>query len=196
MDVAYETDLEQRIASLESKLGTLLGLEVKVETLLENESKQKNKIIIQVITHDMDKVFVALLLSATAASMGTTVQLFFQLWGLDAIRKTKNFAKKSMTEKTMSLLSPFSNKSLPLSKLNLLGIGPAMMKLMLKEHSVPSVGELMNICREAGVEFTACENSMALLGITQDELLDFVVRGSLTQVVKDATVSKANYIIG
>ena len=61
-----------------------------------------------------------LILSATAASMDMEVSVFFTFWGLNFLKKSKDYSKKSILQKMMEFIMPKNMNSLPLSDLNML----------------------------------------------------------------------------
>ncbi|MBI5399908.1 DsrE/DsrF/DrsH-like family protein [Candidatus Saganbacteria bacterium] len=117
---------------------------------------EKEKFCLVVFSGDMDKVLAAFILAATAASMGMEVKMFFTFWGLNVLRKNKFTAGKNWLQKMMNILNRGGADRLPLSKFNMLGLGPALMSIMMKNSRVPSVPDLIVTAKELGVKFIAC----------------------------------------
>src|SRR3989338_9027210 len=105
----------------------------------------KQKFNIAVFSGDMDKVLAAFILAKTAASMGMEVSMFFTFWGLNVLRKKKLTSGKNILQKMMNFMNKGGADRLPLSKFNLLGMGPLMMKIMMKQSKVPSIEEFANL---------------------------------------------------
>jgi len=93
---------------------------------------EKEKMNIVVFSGDMDKVLAAFILATTCASMGMEVSMFFTFWGLNVLRKKKFRSGKNILQKLMNFMNRGGADRLTLSKFNMLGMGPAMMKLMMK----------------------------------------------------------------
>ena len=69
---------------------------------------------------------------------------------------------------------PTGAERLALSKLNMLGLGTAMMKDVMKRQRIMSLPSLMKSAKEAGVRFIARDMAMGVMGLTRDELIDEV----------------------
>jgi len=187
MNASKETSLEERVAHLEKQLSTK---EKKSPT-----DQKSNHIILIICTQDLDQVLPALVIATNAATLGIKVTIFFTIWGINVIKKKRILAKKSFTEKLLSILTPRSNKHLPMSNLNLFGIGPMLLKHMLKEHKIPSLDELLELCRELDIRFTACELTMNLFGITEKELLEHAKCTGVTSIISEAATANCTLFI-
>ena len=127
---------------------------------------------IAVFSGDLDKVLAAFFLATTAASMGMEVKMFFTFWGLNVVRKKKLTSGKTLLQKMMSLLNRGGADRLPLSKFNLLGLGPLMMKIMMKQSKVPDVPELIKTAQELGVKLLVCTTTFGFMGFRKDDFID------------------------
>ena len=67
---------------------------------------------------------------------------------------------------------PRGAEKLALSKMNMAGLGTAMMKHMMKSRNVTSLPELIRQARALGVRFVACEMAMDVMGLTREELIE------------------------
>lgn len=133
---------------------------------------KKEKFTIVVYSGDLDRVLAAFILATTAASMNMEVNMFFTFWGLNVLRKKKLMSGKNILQKMMSLLNRGGADSLPLSKFNMLGMGPAMMKVMMKQSKVPGIPEMMKLAKELGVKFTACTTTFSFMGFQKEDFVD------------------------
>ncbi len=140
---------------------------------IEGGSK-KDKMRIICFSGDMDKAFAVLTLASTAASIGFDVAIFFTFWGLSLVRKKRELKSKNLLQKMMSLAMPKGLNSLKLSKMNMAGLGPAFMKMLIKQTKSPTLEDLFQSAKEAGVKFYACSTSCSILGIKKEELIDEV----------------------
>ena len=68
---------------------------------------------------------------------------------------------------------PKGSTKLKLSKLNMCGMGTAMLKGLMKKKGVPSLEELIKVAGELGVEINVCEMSMDLMGFKREEMIDY-----------------------
>jgi peroxiredoxin family protein len=148
--------------------------------------KAANRAALVVFSSDMDKVMAAFVIAAGAAAMGMDVTMYFTFWGLAAIRKTTRLRRKSFTEKLTSLMLPSGPGALGTSKLNLLGMGPAFFKSIMKKKNVQALPDLIAVARESGVRFVACQMSMAVMGLQKEELMDGIQYGGVATYLADA----------
>src|SRR3989338_10654202 len=116
----------------------------------------KEKFNIVVFSGDLDKVLAAFILATTAASMGMEVNMFFTFWGLNVLRKKKFTSGRNILQKMMNWMNKSGASRLPLSKFNLLGMGPFMMKIMMNQSKIPSVEEFLKTAKSLGVKLIAC----------------------------------------
>ena len=156
----------------------------------------KEKMTIAVFSGDLDKVLAAFFLATSAAAMGLEVRMFFTFWGLNVVRKKKLMSGKTLLQKMMSLLNRGGADRLPLSKFNLLGLGPLMMKIMMKQSKVPDVPELIRIAREQGVKLLVCTTTFGFMGFQKDDFIDGIEEycGAAT-FLQETRESKISYFI-
>jgi peroxiredoxin family protein len=68
---------------------------------------------------------------------------------------------------------PKGSTKLKLSKMNMGGMGTAMLKGLMKKKGTPSLEELITTAGELGVEINICEMSMNLMGFKREEIMDY-----------------------
>lgn len=82
-----------------------------------------------VFSGDMDKALASFIIANGAAAMGKEVTMFFTFWGLNILRRSEKVnVKKSFIEKMFGFMMPKGVNKLQLSKMNMGGMGTAMMK--------------------------------------------------------------------
>jgi len=164
---------------LETKNETqIVELKAEIENLKKRlsavENCNKDQLSIAVVSGNMDKVLAAMVISLAAAAMDTEVKLFFSFWSLSALRDRKKKAKnKDFFSKMFGLMLPKGKNKLKLSNLNMAGIGPKMIKYLMKKQGVLSLDEMFEQAAELGVEITICEMSMDLMGFKKEEMIDY-----------------------
>ena len=133
-----------------------------------------------IIVHsgDMDKVYSALIIGNGALAMGMEVTLYFTFWGLQRL-------KKGGLEKG------------PLSKMNMLGLGKWMVKRKMKQANVASLEKLMQDFKELGGKILACDMTMEIMGIKQEDLRSDLISDycAVGTYIKEATESKITLFI-
>lgn len=149
-----------------------------------------------VFSGDLDKVLASFIIANGAAAMGRPVTMFFTFWGLNALRKPeKQSVKKSFIEKMFGAMMPRGVKKLTLSRMNMAGMGTAMMKKVMADKNVDSLEELMKQAMANGVKLVACTMSMDVMGITKEELIDGVELAGVASYLGDAEESNVNLFI-
>ena len=145
---------------------------------------------------DMDKVLASFIIANGALAMGRPVTMFFTFWGLNALRKDQNqHIKKSPVESMFGAMLPRGAKRLHLSKMDMGGLGAAMMKRIMKDKNIDSLEELMKKAMRNGVKIIACSMSMDVMGIRKEELIDGVEIGGVGTYLGDAEESNVNLFI-
>lgn len=149
-----------------------------------------------VFSGDLDKVLASFIIANGAAAMGRPVTMFFTFWGLTALRKTeKQPVRKSPVESMFGFMLPRGSKKLKLSKMNMGGMGTAMMKKIMNDKNVDSLETLIQKAMKSGVKIVACTMSMDVMGIRAEELIDGVELGGVGAYLGDAEESNVNLFI-
>jgi len=134
----------------------------------------ENKISLIVFSGDLDKLLAALIISTGAAAMGMKARLFFTFWGTAALRDArKSVEGKNLMSKMFGFMLPKGASKVKLSKMNMGGMGTAMMKMLMKQKKVASLSEMLTLAGQMGVEICVCEMSMGLMGFKREELIDY-----------------------
>ncbi len=159
-----------------------------------NDGPQGKTII--VFSGDLDKVLASFIIANGAAAMGRPVTMFFTFWGLMALRKAeKQPVKKTFMESMFGTMLPRGSKKLSLSKMNMAGMGTAMMKRIMNDKNVDSLETLMQKAMKQGVKIVACTMSMDVMGIRPEELIEGVELGGVGAYLGDAEESNVNLFI-
>lgn len=121
-----------------------------------------------VFSGDLDKVLASFIIANGAAAMGRKVTMFFTFWGLTALRKPeKQNVKKTFIENMFGSMLPRGTGKLHLSRMNMGGMGTAMMKKIMNDKNVDSLETLMKKAMDNGIKIIACTMSMDVMGINQ-----------------------------
>lgn len=149
-----------------------------------------------VFSGDMDKVMASFIIANGAAAMGRKVTMFFTFWGLTALRKPSRVdVAKSGIEKMFGAMLPRGASKLGLSRMNMGGLGAAMMKKIMADKNVNSLPELIESAMKNGVRIIACTMSMDVMGIHEEELIDGVEFAGVGTYLGDAEESDVNLFI-
>lgn len=167
-------------------------------TEIENKvvAVDKNGATLVVFSGDLDKAIASFIIATGAASMGKKVTMFFTFWGLNILKKQeKPSVKKDAMEKMFDIMLPKHAGKLPLSQMNMMGMGPAMIKQIMKKHNVDDLETLITNAIKMGVNVVACTMSMELMGIKKEEFFDGVELGGVASYLGAAEDSGLNLFI-
>jgi peroxiredoxin family protein len=158
---------------------------------------KKDKFTVIVFSGDLDKVLAGFVLATSAASMGMETTVFFTFWGLNVVKKNPPLIKgHGFMEKALSFMNRGGANRLPLSKMNMAGMGPWMLKKMMKQKNVQSIEDFIELSSQLKIKMVACELSMQVMGIKKEDLIDEVseVVGGVTYLT-EAKEGKVNLMI-
>lgn len=155
----------------------------------------KNKTLIM-FSDDLDRALATFVLANGAAATGHKVSIFFTFWGLNVIKKEKKpDIKKDFFGKMFSWMLPSDSRKLKLSKLSMCGIGDKMMRNIMRKKNISQLEELRQQAMDSGVEFIACQMSMDMMGVHQEELIDGVTIGGVATYMNRAEDACVNLFI-
>ncbi|WP_238392607.1 DsrE/DsrF/DrsH-like family protein [Paenibacillus antri] len=157
---------------------------------------EKEKSTIVLFSGDLDKAIAAFIIANGAAAYDHEVTIFFTFWGLNTLRKDQQVpVKKGFFEKMFGMMMPRGPEKLGLSKMNFAGMGPKMIKHVMKKQNALSLPQLIELAREQGVKLVACTMTMDLLGLQKEELLDGIEYAGVAAYLGDAADAKVNLFI-
>ena len=146
-------------------------LQERVEELEFNAPK--DRLCLGVMDGDYDKTMAAFIIAIGAAAYDMEVDMFFTFWALSAVRDPKKKVKKDFLGKMFGKMLPKSAMDLPLSKMQMMGMGPKMIKAVMKKHKAKSLEELMKDAGELGVRIHVCTMAMDVMGMKKEEMIDY-----------------------
>ncbi|MCL5103091.1 MAG: FAD-dependent oxidoreductase [Armatimonadetes bacterium] len=156
-------------------------------------SKRKTMVV---FSSDYDKLMAAFVIANGAVAMGSEVTMFFTFWGINALRRDKRVTvRKTLIEKMFGRMMPRGAGRLTLSKMNMGGMGLAMIKGIMRKKNVPSLPDLIRSAQESGVKLVVCAMSMDLMGIKREELIDGIEEGGVAMYLDHAEAGNVNLFI-
>ncbi len=160
------------------------------------DPKGKDKTII-VFSGSFDKVMAAFIIALGAVAMGDKVHMFFTFWGLSTLRKDfKVPVKKSFMDKMFTGMIPRGTKGMTLSQMNMMGMAPKMMRKVMKDKGITSLEALVKeAAANPDIELTACQMTMDVMGLKQEELIEGVHIGGVASMLNDADKSQFTLFI-
>ncbi|HUT92088.1 MAG TPA: FAD-dependent oxidoreductase [Thermoguttaceae bacterium] len=145
---------------------------------------------------DLDRALAGFIIANGAAAMGSDVTMFFTFWGLNVLRRPEKVSvRKNLVEGMFAWMTPRGADRLKLSKMNMGGMGAAIIKRIMRKKNVAPLPELIRTAQEAGVRLVACSMSMDLMGIRREELLDGIEEGGVAMYLNRAESGNVNLFV-
>lgn len=164
-------------------------LVARVETL--EKSSAANRLALGVMTGNLNTTIAAFVIALGATAYDMEVDMFFTFWATAALRDPPMTPRKGFLDRMFGRLLPRGSRALPLSKMQMVGIGPRMIRGVMKQHGVKSLEDLMKDAADLGVRIHVCQMSMSVMGLKQEEMiscpgLDFVGVGTFIKMIQEA----------
>jgi peroxiredoxin family protein len=172
------------------------------------------KVTILLHSGDLDKAMAAFIFANGYAALGVEVKMWFMIWGHNCLKKRRSLfsfrkqpdpARESAYRvlETDNLLQPMVEmlnrggaEHLPLSRLNLMGLGPLLFGKMLRKKGIPDLKELIRSANDLGVKFLMCQICFDAFGLSVDDLIvpNVEVKG-VAAYAKDTLEAQVNLFI-
>lgn len=146
---------------------------------------------------EYDKALAALLLANTARELQVDVTMFFAFWGLFLVRDPDKISTedKSVYEKMFGAITPKGPEALPLSRMNMAGIGKKMLLEMMDDDKAPHLIDFLKGAIKKQVRFYGCKLSMEIMGLKQEEMIPELQVVEAKDYLKDALDSDMQLFI-
>ncbi|WP_342599911.1 DsrE/DsrF/DrsH-like family protein [Psychrobacillus sp. FSL H8-0483] len=156
----------------------------------------KKRTTIVLFSGDYDKAMAAYIIANGAAAYDHEVTIFHTFWGINALRKQQLIeVKKGFLEKMFGKMMPRGAEQLGLSKMQMAGVGPKMIKHVMQKHNALTLTQLIEMAQEQDIKLVSCTMTMDLLGLQQEELLDGVHYAGVAAYLADAEDGHVNLFI-
>lgn len=157
---------------------------------------EKKRTTIVLFSGDYDKAMAAYIIANGAAAYDHDVTIFHTFWGINALRRQQPAeVQKGFFEKTFGRMMPRGAEQLGLSKMQMLGMGPKMIKHVMKKHNALTLTQLIEMAQEQDIKLVSCTMTMDLLGLQKEELLDSVHYAGVAAYLADAEQGHVNLFI-
>jgi peroxiredoxin family protein len=169
-----DTNIEQQISKYIDKV-----LPKKLE---EIEAKRTPSMAIIATKGTLDWAYPPFILASTGSALGWDVSIFFTFYGLLLLKKDIDAEISPLGNPAMPMKMPFGPKWFqsfvwPMPNLVMAGIpgfekvATVLMKKTFKNKGVATVGELRDLCLEAGVKMVACQMTVDVFGFSKDDFI-------------------------
>jgi peroxiredoxin family protein len=169
-----EANLEQSISQYLDKV-----LPKKLE---EIEASKTPSMAIIATKGTLDWAYPPFILASTGSALGWDVSIFFTFYGLLLLKKDIDAEVSPLGNPAMPMKMPFGPKWFqsfvwPMPNLLMAGVpgfekmATVLMKKTFKNKGVATVGELRDLCLEAGVKMVACQMTVDVFGFSKDDFI-------------------------
>lgn len=135
---------------------------------------QEDKLSMVLFSGDLDKALAAFIIATGSVAMGMEAVMFLTFWGTPLFRKPdKVVAGKDLMGKMFGWMLPKGAGKATLSKMNMGGMGTAMLKDLMKKKNVATLDQMIDMAGQLGVQIVICEMSMDLMGFKREEMIDY-----------------------
>jgi len=126
VDMSNIADQPQDWAALTSRVTNL------------EQTAAHDKLCMCIFSGELDRQLAALILATSAAASGMEVHLFFTFWATASLRDPKKRVPKSILGRLFGWMLPSGSAKPKLSQLQMLGMGPPMLRHVMKKKGVAS----------------------------------------------------------
>lgn len=202
-DLGFKQDIQswvkQRgftLIALEEKADHIHAVIEKTKDKTMNVTHEGNGTTIVLFSGELDKALAALIIANGAKAAGRDVSIFFTFWGLNALKKVNQTpVKKTGIAKMFDKMLPSQPEYMPISKMNMFGLGNVMMRYVMKKKNIETLPALINQAIEQDVKLIACTMSMDVMGISKEELREEVTYGGVGAYIGDTEQARHNLFI-
>ena len=143
----------------------------------------------------LDMAYPPLILASTAAAMDVDVTIFFTFYGLEIIKKGNADKLKISPLGNPAMPMPVPIPTLAASIPGMEAMATGMMKSMFKKHGVATIGQLLELTKESGVKLIACQMTMDVMGVKQEDIIDGIEFGGAATWLDVAADSQINLFV-
>ncbi|MBN1484271.1 MAG: DsrE/DsrF/DrsH-like family protein [Chloroflexia bacterium] len=164
---------------------------------MDKNKGDEKRVTLVLFSGEMDKALAAFTIANTAAAMGMQVTIFFTFWGLNVIKRPgRGRGGRGWMRRMLNWMNRGNARSLPLSKFNFAGLGPWMMKRLMREQRMLPLEEMIAQAHKLGVNMLACSTSIGLMGLSKDDFIPEVetIAGAAT-FLNEARQAEVNLFI-
>ncbi|WP_238477472.1 DsrE/DsrF/DrsH-like family protein [Natranaeroarchaeum sulfidigenes] len=160
-DPAEVAALRERVDELEQSLAEL------------DDGDDQKRMTIIATKGTLDMAYPPLILASTAAAFGWDVVVFHTFWGLDILHEEKSENLKLSAVGNPSMPMPNAVAALP----GMDAMATRMMRNKIDENGTATIGELIDLSLDQGVDLQACQMTIELMDYDEDDFFDGVTTG-------------------
>lgn len=204
-DPGFASDIKSWASQTGNTLVDLKQSEKEVTAVIEKAEQQPKDLSVQhtkkgstivLFSGELDKALAAFIIANGARAAGREVSIFCTFWGLNALKRPHpGKVKKTGIERLFGMMLPSDPENMPLSKMNMFGLGRLMMKMIMKQKNVDSLPTLIDKAIDNDIKLIACTMSMDVMGIKKEELRPEVEFAGVGTYIGDTEHANHNLFI-
>lgn len=139
-------------------------------------SAENRKLALIATKGELDMAYPPFILASTALALGFEVAIFFSFYGLQLLRRNLDHVKISPVGNSampMPVPMPAMTAILP----GLQSLATRAMKSRMAGKGIASLEQLRAVCQEGGVRLIACDMTMSMFDLTEEDFIDGVEIG-------------------
>ena len=133
----------------------------------------EDRVTLGLLSGDFDKTMAAFIIALGCRVYDIEVDMFVTFWGTAAFRDKKKKVDKGALDKMFGMMLPHGSTQLPMSKLQMMGIGPKMIRKVMADRGATSLEDLIRQAGEMGVRVHICTMTMGIMGFKEEEMADY-----------------------
>lgn len=163
----------------------------------DSSARDQGKGVILLVSGELDKALLAFEIAAGFQAMGMEMSMWFVLYGANCLRKPRSLFSPAKwfgrlrggpgrtpetdvaLQRVVRGLNHDGASNLPLSQLNYLGVGPMIIRHIMRRKGMAQLEDLVFYARDLGVRFTICQicvDAMAF-SVPDDLIVEAEVKG-------------------
>ena len=143
----------------------------------------------------LDWAYPPLILSTAAAAAGMSSAVFFTFYGLNIIRKDAERVLRVSPVANPAMPMPVPMPDIVTALPGMTSMATGMMKSMFSKKGVASIGELLDVARESEVRLIACQMTMEVFGLREQDFIEGVEFGGAAAFLSLARKSHVTLFI-
>ena len=133
----------------------------------------EDRVTLGLLSGDFDRTMAAFIIALGCRAYDIEVDMFATFWGTAAFRDKKKKVDKGALDRMFGIMLPDGSTQLPMSKLQMLGIGPKMIRKVMADRGATSLEDLIRQAGEMGVKVHICTMTMDIMGFKEQEMVDY-----------------------
>jgi peroxiredoxin family protein len=159
--ITEPTEADQTIEALSARVAAL------------ERAMPEDRLTLGLISGDLDKTMAAFIIALGARAFDTEVDMFATFWATAVFRDPGKKVKKGAVDSMFGVMLPTGAGHLPLSKMQMVGMGPWMIRKAMAAHGAKSLEELIAEAGKQGVRLHICSMTMDVMGMKPQEMIDY-----------------------